>query len=117
MLCSNTNIKIVLLHNIRHGRNICIDSCNVIYSDQDPLVCRCGCKLYHCYECQNSQPESIMQKSDCTLCGGRKCFKHGGDLHTCEKCKYTGLCVDCLSFGSCCEAEQELLMIKEPEPD
>lgn len=91
--------------------NCCPDCCNVRRSDQNPLTCNCGRKVYFCYECIRYEPESIMQKSDCTLCGGRKCFKHGGEVHTCERCKSTGLCVDCWSYGDCCENITE---IKEP---
>jgi hypothetical protein len=86
--------------------NFCADCCNVRSSDQNSFICKCGRKLYYCCECIRYQPESIMQKSDCTLCGGRKCFKHGGDIHTCIICKSEGLCADCVGYRQCCEGKR-----------
>lgn len=44
-----------------------------------------------------------MQKYDCSLCRGRKCFMHGGETE--YKCKYCGkekLCSDCHNYAKCC---------------
>ena len=60
---------------------------------------------YFCYECAVFHDVSEMQKYDCTICGGRKCFIHGGkETHTCEDCHTTNLCVDCLKFAKCCHS-------------
>lgn len=55
-----------------------------------------------CYECATNRPINIMQKYDCFLCGGRKCYNHGGEFeYTCEKCNQSELCSDCYAFGKC----------------
>lgn len=62
--------------------------------------------FYNCYECGNvpPKPETIMQKYDCTICGGRKCNIHT-DINTnftCSECRQDKLCGNCLAFGKCC---------------
>lgn len=61
-------------------------------------------EMYHCYECNHDRPLSEMQKYDCVICCGRKCIilHSNDDIHTCNECGTTNLCIDCLSFGKCC---------------
>lgn len=81
--------------------SFCLDCCNIINSNQNPAICKCGRRNYYCFECSCYQPESIMY--NCTLCGGRKCFNHGGENRPdCKSCKSTGLCWDCYARGSYC---------------
>ena len=57
-----------------------------------------------CYECAGFHRESYMQERDCSVCKGRKCHNHGGlEMHSCKECNTKDLCVDCLSFGRCCD--------------
>ncbi len=63
-------------------------------------------EYYHCYECgaRPDQHTSVMQKYDCSECGGRKCNIHTDiDVtYTCSDCGQTKLCNDCLAYGKCC---------------
>jgi len=62
---------------------------------------------YQCYECgvSPSKPLSMMQKYDCSVCGGRKCDKHSViDVNmTCSNCGQDKLCNSCLAFSKCCK--------------
>lgn len=64
-------------------------------------------RLYQCYECgaRPPRPESEMQKYDCSLCGGRKCYLHSViDVNIkCDECGHDKLCIDCRSFARCCK--------------
>ena len=58
-----------------------------------------------CCECANFYPEFLMQKYDCSVCGGRKCANHTtiSEVFECKDCGKGNLCVDCLHLGRCCE--------------
>lgn len=61
-----------------------------------------------CYECQRNHINAKMQKYSCVICGGTKCIRHGGQfLECCKRCKTNYICIDCLSFGKCCEEVQK----------
>jgi hypothetical protein len=56
-----------------------------------------------CYECAGYHRVSYMQSIPCVICGGRKCYNHGGEaLSTCRECGQTDMCGDCSAFGKCC---------------
>ncbi len=63
-------------------------------------------KYFSCYECGSApqQAESVMQKYDCVMCGGRKCHIHTkiDENLTCPTCGKDKLCNNCLAFGKCC---------------
>ncbi len=70
------------------------------------LGCKFKTKYFSCYECGSApqQPESLMQKYDCVMCGGRKCYRHSviDENLTCPNCDKDKLCNNCLAFGECC---------------
>ena len=63
---------------------------------------------YLCYECGVYRPVDVMQKYECSVCGGRKCLLHHTvDKNiTCGRCGLDKLCNDCCAFGECCEFYQ-----------
>lgn len=64
---------------------------------------RCCEEKMLCYECGYHHSISEMQVEDCSECGGRKCFMHGGqNMHSCKDCGKENLCIDCVSLGRCC---------------
>lgn len=77
---------------------------------------------FHCYECGARPPHhiSVIQNYDCSVCGGRKCFLHGGDGQREEdRCYYCGqakLCIDCYSLSICCHNYDNVNDILTPIP-
>lgn len=66
-------------------------------------------EFHLCYECARFKHVDLMQKYDCSCCGGRKCL----DLHTVatiEQCGFCGannLCNYCLGFARCCHVVED----------
>lgn len=73
--------------------------------------------MVYCYECQVGHPANEMQERPCSLCEGSKCKAlHGGAvMHTCKRCGSIDLCADCVSFGECCNKNNNEIKTKEKQ--
>ena len=60
-------------------------------------------KLF-CYECACFKDINVMNIDACGLCGGYKCFLHGGkNSKDCTKHNIKNVCIDCQMKGLCDE--------------